>query len=178
MNLDFYPVTKSRWDHFEQLLESKGGPHNCWCMVWRTNENKKLLQGKLGKKASMKRRVEEGVPVGLLAYLDELPIAWCSIAPRKTYKPLGGDETKNGVWSLTCFFIKREFRNMGLASKLLDAAIQYAKENGARYVEAYPVDPESPSYRFMGFKPMFENAGFQFVKKAGTRRNVMLIELI
>ena len=177
MVLEFHNVTKDRWNDFEELFECKGGPHNCWCMAWRTNENKKSVPGKSGKKLSIKRRVDEGVPVGMLAYFDNAPIAWCSIAPRDTYRPLGGDDSLDNVWSLTCFFVKREFRNEGIASELLNAAVKNAKENGAKYVEAYPVAPDSPSYRFMGFKPMFEKAGFQFVKMAGTRRNVMLREL-
>ena len=175
--MEFHPVTKERWPHLEQLFECKGGPHHCWCMVWRDNENKRILLGKTGKKASMRRRVDEGVPVGLLAYADDTPVAWCSVAPRDTYKPLGGDDTKGGVWSLACFFIKREFRRTRLMEGLLQAAVRYAGENGAAYVEAYPVDPDSPSYRFMGFKPVFEKAGFKFVKMAGKRRNVMLLEL-
>lgn len=126
----------------------------------------------------MQNRVEQGTPIGLLAYSNDEPVAWCSIAPRETYKSMGGDQTKHGVWSLTCFFVKRTFRKMGIASQLLTAAIDYAKENGAQYVEAYPVAPDSPSYRFMGFVPMFEKAGFQFVKTAGSRRNVMIINLM
>jgi GNAT superfamily N-acetyltransferase len=177
MNVEVIPVTQDRWLELEQLFESRGGPHYCWPMLWRHNEHNKSMPGKVGKTASMKSRIENGIPVGLLAYVDESPAAWCSIAPRDTYRNLGGDDTKNGVWSLTCFFVKREFRNKGLASRLLDAAIRYAKENGAAYVEAYPVAPDSPSYGFMGLRPMFENVGFQFVKMAGTRRNVMLLEL-
>ncbi len=177
MNLEFVPVTEDCWTDFEEFFECKGGPHYCWCMAWRTNENRRALPGKSGKKASIKRRVHDGVPIGLLAYSGDQPIAWCSVAPRDTYRPLGGDETRDGVWSITCFFIKRPFRQQGVTSQLLQAAIRYAKEGGAKYVEAYPVDLESPSYRFMGVKPTFEKAGFQFVHKAGTRRNVMLLEL-
>lgn len=44
-------------------------------------------------------------------------------------------------------------------------------------VEAYPVDPESPSYRFMGFVEMFADAGFREVGMAGRRRHVMQLEL-
>lgn len=44
-------------------------------------------------------------------------------------------------------------------------------------MEAYPVEPDSPSYRFMGFKQTFEKAKFNFIKKAGKRRNVMLLVL-
>lgn len=177
MKLDFHPVTSERWADFEQLFESKGGPHNCWCMVWRKNENKKRSPGKAGKKASMQSRVHCGTPIGLLAYTNNEPIAWCSIAPRDTYKVLGGDEAKDGVWSLTCFFVTRTFRKTGVTSQLLAAAIDYARQNGAQFVEAYPVAPDSPSYRFMGFVPMFEKAGFQFVKSAGSRRNVLLLAL-
>jgi GNAT superfamily N-acetyltransferase len=177
MKLDFYPVTKDRWTDFEQLFESKGGPHNCWCTVWRVNENKKTIPGKAGKKASMYNRVINDIPIGILAYLENEPIGWCSIAPRETYRKLGGDETKEGVWSLVCFFIKIPFRNKGIASQLIDAAIGYAKDNGAKYIEAYPVAPDSPSYRFMGFVPTFERAGFQFLKAAGTRRNVMIFSI-
>jgi len=180
MNLEYQVVRRENWSDFENFFECKGSPHYCWCMAWRTNENKKSIPGKSGKKLSIKRRVDEGVPIGLLAYLDKTPIAWCSIAPRKTHRALGGDDSKNNVWSLTCFFIKREFRRKGVASKLLMAAISYARDSGAKYVEAYPVDPEfkSASYRFMGFIPMFEKIGFQYIKKAGTRRNVMLLELM
>lgn len=177
MKLEFHPVITDRWNDFERLFESKGGPHNCWCMVWRTNENKKTLPGKTGKKASMQNRVDHSTPIGLLAYSDGEPIAWCSIAPRDTYNTLGGDGTIDGVWSLVCFYIKRTFRNLGVTSQLLDAAIDYAKQNGAQYIEAYPVAPDSPSYRFMGYVPTFEKAGFQFVKSAGSRRNVMTLAL-
>ena len=46
---------------------SKGSPHYYWCMAWRNNENKGSIPGKLGKKLSIKRRVDEGIPIGLLA---------------------------------------------------------------------------------------------------------------
>ncbi|MBX2852012.1 MAG: GNAT family N-acetyltransferase [Phycisphaeraceae bacterium] len=177
MKLEFHPVTVDRWGDFEKLFESRGCPHYCWCMLWRTNECKKTIPGKAGKKAAMNNRVEDGTPIGLLAYQDRQPIAWCSIAPRNTYQSLGGDETKDRVWSLTCFFVMRNFRRMGLTEKLLAAAIDYAKGGGAEYVEAYPVAPDSPSYRYMGLVPMFEESGFQFIKTAGSRRNVMLLSL-
>ena len=71
------------------------------------------------------------------------------------------------VWSLVCFFIKREFRQQGITEELIKEAIKYAKDNGAKFVEAYPVDTDSPSYRFMGFKPTFDKMGFDFKYKAG-----------
>jgi GNAT superfamily N-acetyltransferase len=124
----------------------------------------------------MKSKVEAGVPIGILGYHDGAPVAWCSIAPRDTYRDLGGlDESgaPEKIWALACFFIKREYRGRGLSKKLLLAAIDHAARNDATIVEAYPVDPESPSYRFMGFVETFREAGFQEVGQAGQRRHVM-----
>ena len=178
MDFEFQAVDKARWNDLERFFESKGGPHYCWCMAWRRMQSSRRGKGgKEARKSSLKDYVDRQLPVGLLAYRQSEPIAWCSIAPRETYRSLGGDVSKEDVWSLVCFFVKRPFRNQGLTTQLIREAIQYAKSNGARYVEAYPVDPDSPIYRFMGLVPSFEQAGFQFVKNAGSRRRVMILEL-
>ena len=48
---------------------------------------------------------------------------------------------------------------------------------GAAVVEAYPVEPDSSSYRFMGLVGTFEAIGFIPVGRAGTRRHVMRLAL-
>lgn len=174
MRLTFKPVDVSNKTDFERLFESKGGPKYCWCMAWRNAENGKTVTDSARKKEAMLQKIMNGTPVGILGYLDNEPVAWCSVAPRETYKALGGDETKSNVWSLVCFFIKRTCRNEGITGRLLKEAEKYAARHGANYLEAYPVSPDAPSYRFMGFVPTFEKAGFRFVKMAGTRRHVML----
>jgi hypothetical protein len=55
--------------------------------------------------------------------------------------------------------------------------VEHARRRGATVVEAYPVDPDSPSYRFMGFVSTFEAAGFREVGRAGARRHVMRLRL-
>lgn len=39
------------------------------------------------------------------------------------------------------------------------------------------MDPDSPSYRFMGTVPSFRAAGFREIGTVGTRRRVMRLEL-
>lgn len=173
----YVPVDKSNWTDLETLFESKGGPHNCWCIVWRNMEEGKDRSNKTDKKDSLKKYVEKKSPIGLLCKNNSEPIAWCSIAPRNSYRELQGDSTLDNVWSLVCFFIKREYRQKGITEELIKEAIKYAKANGAKYVEAYPVDPDSPSYRFMGFKPLFDKMGFDFKYKVGQRRNVMTVSV-
>jgi hypothetical protein len=53
------------------------------------------------------------------------------------------------------------------------AALRHARAHGATVVEAYPVDADSPSYRFMRFVPMFSEAGFVETGREGARRHVM-----
>ena len=125
----------------------------------------------------MRSRILSGVPVGLLAFAGDQPVAWCSIAPRPTYRRLGGpkdfDDDPEAVWSIACFFVVRTWRGRGLSQLLIREAVDCARANGARIVEAYPVEPDSPSYRFMGLVPVLEAAGFDVVGSAGQRRTVM-----
>ena len=98
-----------------------------------------------------------------LAYLAAPAINW-ALSPRLR-------------WSLTCMFIARDHRKQGLSAQLIAGAANYAKRHKARILEAYPVDPDSPSYRHMGFVPAFERAGFVEVGREGTRRHVMHLPL-
>lgn len=177
--LAFKPVTKARWPDFANLFESKGAPSYCWCMAWRTTSDEVRGIGKASRKPLMQSRVDHGTTIGLLGYLDGEPVAWVSIAPRDTYRDLGGPDARDGeaIWSLACMYIHRRLRGSGYGMQLIEAATAYAKKRGATVLEAYPVDPGSPSYRFMGFVPAFEKLGFSKHGTAGSRRQVMRLSL-
>lgn len=173
--LTFRPVTAESKADFVRLFEEPGGPKYCWCMAWRaTGAEHKDSKGS-ARRQQMMGRIDRGVPVGLVGYLEGAPVAWVSIAPKETYRSLGGPETKAGeiVWSLACMYTHRNHRGQGLAHELIEAAVAHARNEGATIVEAYPVAPDSPSYRFMGFVGAFEAAGFEEVGMAGSRRHVM-----
>ena len=179
--LRFREVTKETWKDFERLFESTGAPKYCWCMAWRADRDEVKHADGASKKKQLRQRVRAGVPVGLIGLLDDEPIAWCSIAPRTTYRDLGGitreGEDPGRIWSVVCFFVKRAHRGSGTVRALLREAERHARKRGATALEGYPVDPDSPSYRFMGFKPVFDAARFTEVGRAGTRRYVMRKEL-
>ena len=179
--LVFHEVDHSRWGDLVRLVESRGGPKHCWCMVWRATPQESRKTDSKSRKAALKRRVGGSVPVGILGYLDGEPVTWCSIAPRPTYRDLGGKHAATDdpekVWSLVCFFATRGLRGQGVMRRLIGAAVEHARKSGATVVEAYPVKPDSPSYRFMGFIPSFKTAGFREVGRAGTRRHVMRLLL-
>lgn len=179
MRLEFKEVTKDSWGDFTTLFEERGGPKSCWCMVWRASTAEAKQRDGNSRREQIKARVDCGTPIGILGYFDGKPVAWCSIAPRETYRNLGGSslsETER-VWSLACMFVKRSFRGKGLTLQIVQSAAAHAKANNATSIEAYPVDRDSPSYRFMGFVETFELLGFREVGMAGERRHVMRLQL-
>ncbi|WP_221469246.1 GNAT family N-acetyltransferase [Cohnella nanjingensis] len=130
--LDFFEVDQDRWSDFEKLFESRGGPKNCWCMVWRGKPEDR--ENKESKKSAIRKMVQEATPVGILGYVGDEPIAWCSIAPRSTYRELGGvyepDENPDKVWSLVCFFVSRKYRGHGVMNQLIQAAVEHSRQRG------------------------------------------------
>lgn len=176
-DLRFAPVTASNWADFETLFESPGAPKYCWCMAWRPMAERQSASN-AERKQAIKSFVDAGTPVGLLAYLEAEPVGWCSLAPRASLRKLslGQKNGEDGVWSIVCFFVRRQHRGKGIAAALLEAAVEHAFASGAKTVEAYPVDPDSPSYRFMGFRDMFSARGFRETGMAGSRRHVMRLD--
>ena len=92
------------------------------------------------------------------------------------YRGLAGlDDTP--VWSVVCFFVERRYRRKGVTPGLLKAAVKYARSQGAKVVEGYPVDPASRLYTHMGSPTTFREAGFHDVTPSGRARLVMRCEI-
>jgi GNAT superfamily N-acetyltransferase len=91
-------------------------------------------------------------------------------SPRaRVYRRIDDAET----WVVTCFFIAKQHRGTGVATALLDAAVDFATERGATIIEGYPIDrsvtPRRASDLFVGTLSMFSAAGFEEVYRAGDR---------
>jgi GNAT superfamily N-acetyltransferase len=177
--LRFRAVDAKTLGDFEGLFSSPGAPSYCWCMVWRRTPEEARNHDGRSRRTQMLQRIKAGVPVGLVAYRDDEPFAWVSIAPRETYRSLGGPPAEPGqrIWSLVCFFVPRRERGQGTIHALITGAVDHARKKGATVVEAYPVDAAAPSYRFMGFVDVFAAEGFHEVGRAGNRRHVMRLPL-
>ena len=105
---------------------------------------------------AMKVIVGSGEVPGILAYHDTKAIGWCAIAPRSRYSYLSRSRILQPVdnracWSVACLFIEKSYRKMGVSTKLLRAATEYAKSQGTELVEGYPVEPKSDK----GIPPAF-----------------------
>jgi len=159
------PVTSTNWADFVALFEARGGPHYCWCTIYRLPSQPHLSNPE--KKEAMCRLVQEGIPVGVLAYHGEKPVGWCSVAPRETYLRLNRSRAMPRVtptdiptWVILCFFVPRAYRGKGVSQALLEGAISCAQAKGAKIIEAYPFDTAGNSSTHRGHSTMFQRAGF------------------
>jgi GNAT superfamily N-acetyltransferase len=176
-DFEFHPLTSERWPDLVKLFEHHGNPGYCWCMTWRVTSNEYKALDAAGRKRALHSRVEAHSPIGVLAYRAGEPVGWCSIAPRETYARLEKSTVlkridDQPVWSVVCFFVSRSLRGQGLALKLVQAAVRYAAEQGAKIIEGYPVEP-GQSYQFMGSPSIFKAAGFREVARAANNRPIV-----
>jgi GNAT superfamily N-acetyltransferase len=175
-NITFRAVSVENWTDFESLFQKRGAPKACWCTAWR-KIRPELKDAPLAKKHEMETRIRGGEPVGILGYADADPVAWCSVSPRNTYRSSMADalesDEQETIWSIICFFIMSHFRGKGLFTRLIEAAEIHAARSGATVLEAYPVEPDSPSYRFGGLLPAFEELGYKNIGRKGSRRYVV-----
>jgi GNAT superfamily N-acetyltransferase len=86
---------------------------------------------------------------GVLAYQDGAPVGWCSIGPREEFAALKVPRSLKQVdgqpvWSIVCFYVAQTARRSGLMAALLRGAVAYARQQGARIIEGYPVDMQTP----------------------------------
>lgn len=187
MNLTFKPLTVWQWDDFVSLFGERGACGGCWCMLWRLSRKQfEAQKGELNKQA-MKAIVDSGEIPGILAYDGEKAVGWCAIAPRSTYPALSRSRILQPVddrpcWSVACLFVEKAYRKKGVSSKLLLAATDYAKAEGAIVVEGYPVEPKSdknipPAFAWTGIPKAFIRAGFKEVARRSPTRPIMRIEL-
>ena len=184
MRFSFQPLTLKNWSDFEMLFGPKGACGGCWCMTWRLKAaDYEKMKGDENRKA-MKRLVKEKTP-GIIAYTNEKPAGWCAVAPREEYKRLETSKLlqpvdDKPVWSISCFYIAKEFRNKGLSGKLLKEAVAFAFSNGATIVEGYPIEPKNDNmpavFAWTGFSSVFLKAGFKQVARRSETRPIMRIQ--
>lgn len=190
-NITVLPATPQRWRDIEAIFGAKGCSvaRGCWCMHYRRSGSTALLSSVAKRseayRAGLKALVDSGSPPGLVAYRDNVPVGWVSLAPRAEFSRLERSPVMKRVddvpvWSIICFVVPPEHRGQGVARALLQGAIAYARDHGATVVEAYPVDKADPSKddaMWFGAKSMYDHAGFKEVARRKPTRPVVRLDL-
>lgn len=166
---EFHALTPDRWDDFEQLFGPNGACAGCWCMWFRFSHREFSKTRKEEHKEAMRTIVQSGFEPGVLAYADGIPAGWVALAPREWYERLKTSRQlalvdDQPVWSITCFFIHRNYRRSGMMEKLVHAAVEHARSKGAKIVEAYPLEVEgkmNSTQMYTGKSSVFYKQGFE-----------------
>jgi GNAT superfamily N-acetyltransferase len=191
MAVAIYPLVPARWPDFEMLFGKQGACYGCWCTHFRLPPAVRRSSDRAGNKEVIRARIEAGPPPGLLAYDDGLPVGWMQIGPRadvpewnnagRGSAPLDPEDAADpGVWAISCFFIKTAARGVGLTHVLVASGIDYARSQGARVVEACPIEQSRDSRSvglFVGSARVFDQAGFSRVAERKAGRPLMRLSL-
>ncbi len=177
------PLTESTWSDLEALFGQPGGSivRGCWCMFFRKSGVEVSHTAATGNKQDLHDLIGQGPPPGLIGYLDDVPVGWISLGPRQDYgklkrSPVMKPVDDKPVWSVVCTFVDKAHRGLGIQHKLLLAAIDFARDNKVRLLEAYPIDKPARShddFMFFGSRSLYEKAGFREVVRRSPTRVVM-----
>ena len=189
--LNVLPLASKRWPDLEDLFGPKGACYGCWCNHFRMPQKQRLPLLGEGARQLFEERVRKGPPPGVLAYDHETCVGWLQVGPRRdipewnnprrasTPLPDAPAEDER-VWAASCFFVRKAWRGKGVTAALLDGAIIFARENGARLLEAAPMDHEfkrSSEGLYVGPERVFLRAGFVEVARQKEGRPLMRLAL-
>lgn len=179
MKLTFKPLTKKTWNNFENLFGERGACGGCWCMWWRLKSSDFEKQKGVSNKKAMRSLVKKGEQIGIISYAGNKPIGWCAVAPREKYIRLENSRVlkridDKPVWSITCFFIAKEYRKKGVSADLLKGVVAFCKKKNVKLLEGYPTVPHNKNipaaFIWTGIPTAFEKAGFvEAVRRSETR---------
>jgi GNAT superfamily N-acetyltransferase len=195
-DLRIVPANGVSWEDLRAIFGTRGDPSRCFCQRYKMAPGESWASvGTEELAARLREQTECANPrspttSGLVAYLDDEPAGWCAVEPRPAYPRLlrnmrvpweGRIEDKNdeGVWAVTCFVTRAGFRKRGLTRALAVAAVDFARERGARALEGYPITTKDVilSELHVGTVGAFEASGFTEVGRPTLRRAVMRIDL-
>ena len=153
-------------------------------MWWLRSQKQWTAQKGDGNRKAMRALVKNRKP-GLLAYVKGEPVGWCAVSPRKHYVRFQTSRVlqpvdDQPVWSVTCFFVARQYRRHGISVALLKAAGEFAKKNGATILEGYPTDTNTKQadvFVYTGLASVFRKAGFKEVARRSRARPIFRLQL-
>lgn len=192
MRLTVLPATPERWDDVVALFGSRGdNPSWCWCRRFVGSEPQLAAGAHPDNRSALFAEVAKAaVPPGLIAYADDVPVGWTRVGPRSGFSgvnrpsvlKIAGDRPDS--WWVTCFSVEGRRRGQGIGVALLRAAVEHARDNGARAVEGQPVEVAGLTAKkvggaelFTGTFGMFRAAGFVDIGRTSPNRPIMRIVL-
>jgi GNAT superfamily N-acetyltransferase len=188
------PADQASCADLRAVLGERGVASRCQCQRYKLQPRESFASvATADREDRLRRQTGCGDPgsgtSGLVAYLDGEPVGWCAVEPRTAYSGLvrvftvpwaGRDEdrTDDSVWAVTCFVTRVGRRRRGVSRALARAAVDFARERGARALEGYPMTTTDALLEelHVGTWSVFVDAGFTEVNRPTVRRAVMRID--
>ncbi|MGH3110868.1 MAG: GNAT family N-acetyltransferase, partial [Gaiellaceae bacterium] len=154
--LRIVPANEANFEDLQTVFGTRGSAADCQCQRYKLQPREAFAKFPVEERAHrLRTQTECGHPKskttsGLVAYLDGDPVGWCAVEPRTAYPglirnspvPWKGrteDKTDDSVWAVTCIFARAGSRRRSIGYALARAAVDFARERGARALEAYPL---------------------------------------
>jgi GNAT superfamily N-acetyltransferase len=189
------PANEASWEDLQAVFGTRGSAARCQCQRFKLRPREAFRNFPVEERAARLRvQTDTGQPdaemtAGLVAYLDEQPVGWCAVEPRTAYEGLlrnnrvpwegrSEDKADDTVWAVTCVFTRAGFRKRGISRALVRAAVDFARERGARALEGYPITTKDVILEELGVgtEGVFAAAGLSEVSRPTKRRIVMRID--
>jgi GNAT superfamily N-acetyltransferase len=194
--LQVLPADQAGFAVVEAVLGLRGPAASCQCQRYKLHPHESFARQPVELRAERLQAQVEGTygegarTSGLVAYLDDEPVGWCAVEPRRNYHglvrnqkvPWAGrneDRADPHVWAVTCLYVVPGSRRRGVSRALVEGAVEAASAGGAHALEAYPMTTTSalPDELHPGLLTTFLEAGFAEVTRPTARRAVVRLEL-
>jgi GNAT superfamily N-acetyltransferase len=194
-DLRILPANEASWEDLQAVFGTRGSAAGCQCQRFKLAPKESFGSFPVEERAFRLRtqtncgQADAGTTSGLVAYRDGIPVGWCAVEPRTAYTGLlrvfrtpwvgrHEDKTDDSIWAVTCLFTRVGFRKRGVSRALARAAVDFARERGARAVEAYPITTTDviSEELHVGTEGVFAAAGFAEVSRPTKRRAVMRLD--
>jgi GNAT superfamily N-acetyltransferase len=189
-------ANQASWADLRAIFGTADYPGRCYCQRFKTRDChwSSLSHGERQNRLREQTHCnnpQARATTGLVAYLNEEPVGWVAVEPRTAYPRLlrvrtvwsGRQEDKadDSIWAVTCFVVRKGYRKRGITYPLAAATISFARDHGARALEAYPMitlpgKEITWGELHVGSRQVFADAGFTEVSHPSPRRVVMRID--
>jgi GNAT superfamily N-acetyltransferase len=193
--LRIVPANEVSWEDLQAVFGARGLASRCQCQRYKLHRGESFGSFPDEERAQRLREQSDaghpgsGSTSGLVAFADGVPVGWCAIEPRTEYEGLlrnnrvpwvGRTESKSddSVWAVTCLFTRAGHRRRGISRVLARAAVDFARDRGARAIEGYPITTTDviAEELHVGTVATFEAAGLVEVARPTPRRVVMRLD--
>jgi len=155
--------------HYFDMVAYADNPNwsRCFCMERLVEDYESST--KQQNRAARSELILSARANGLVAYRLGRVVGWCHAAPKNELLNIPGEKDPT-VGAIVCFVVAPDQRRQGVATTLLEAALDHLRKRGMTAAEAYPflgeIDPSRwTKINYVGPLSMYAKAGFEIAEK-------------